>query len=167
MNHSDTFADSLNVFGKPYEDGKMQATVHGLSTTSSLFPCPICTWHLRQKIVPSWVNHCGRLETVVVCEDCEQRIGEKSLKRCYDIFKLRRGGPTDDANIEMKKDVFSVINEPLLRVDDDKKYKCAPDELHVRQGEEMTAYKLGTFNLNSDDDFTDEMESILNNGFKK
>ena len=93
-------------------------------------------WHIGDTIVPPWVNDCGNNNNkveVVFCRDCEKRIGHISLQKSYKYFKTRRGGRTDNVNIQMKRDALSVTYEPLLRIDDDKRHKSAVDELHARQ----------------------------------
>ena len=51
LNHSDISADCLQVWGKTCEDMKIQAAVHGVSTTGSSYAYPICTWHIGDTIV--------------------------------------------------------------------------------------------------------------------
>ena len=92
LNHSDISANCLQVWGKPCEDGKMQAAVHGLSTTGSTYSCPICTYHIGDKIVSSWVNNCGSNNNeieVEFCRDYEKRVRDISLEKSH-IFKISK-----------------------------------------------------------------------------
>ena len=159
--HSTISANCLQIWGKPCEDGKMQATVHGLSTCGASYPCPICTWNIKEHVVPSWVKESGNSRNIV-CKDCEVRRDYNSLEQSHQDFKTRRGGRTGSIPIEMKKDAFSVVHEPLLRIDDDKKYKCCVDELHARQGmmthlTTETSVQLGNVELAGENDFTDKL----------
>ena len=161
--HSTISANCLQIWGKPCEDGKMQATVHGLSTCGASYPCPICTWNIYEDVVPSWVKESGNDDIRnIVCKDCEVRLGYNSLEQSHQDFKTRRGGRTGSIPIEMKKDAFSVVHEPLLRIEDDKKYKCCVDELHARQGmmthlTTETSVQLGNVELDDENDFTDTL----------
>ena len=83
-----------------------------------------------------WVNDHGNNNKIEVeiCRDCEKRVGNISLEKTHKDFKIRRGGRTDNVDIQMKRDVFSVTHKALLRIDDDKRYKSSVDEMHARQG---------------------------------
>ena len=162
LNHSDISADCLQVWGKPCEGGKMQATVHGRSTTGVSYACPICTWHIGDKVVSLWVNDCGNNNEIEVeiCRDCGQRVGDISLKNTNKNFRTRRGGRTGNIDMQMKRDIFSITHKPLLRIDDDTIHKSSVDEMHARQGlmtyrTEELYLQLQSVELDEQNEFTD------------
>lgn len=160
-------ARCFNCYGKACEDGKMIACVHGLSAVGSSYPCPICLWHLRDTVAASWVEKHASEDVCVECKDFEQRTGEKSLSNSNYNYRILRSGQTAAAKTSDKVQAYSVVDEPLLRMEDDKIYKSCPDEMHVRQGEmthltQQLCFELSTIRLTDDDDFIDTMEEKIN-----
>lgn len=126
-------ADCMHLIGIPCEDGKMCATVYGLSTCGSSYPCPKCLWALNDKKVSSWLKDYEQTVTEN-CIDYQQRTGEVCRKKCHERYKHLMGNSTDAPNINLKKSVYSVVHCPLMEYDDDLIRFNIVDPMHVSQG---------------------------------
>jgi hypothetical protein len=149
--------DCLQLIGVPSEDGKMCATVYGVSTCGASHPCPKCDWHLKDNFLPLWMKDFGS-NTPTNCKEFTPRTGSTSRDACHKNFKKLRGERTDAATVESKKSVLSVVTEPLLHIDDDLLYLHNGEPMHVSQGlmthlTKQTATQLERLNLDTEDDF--------------
>ena len=155
--------DCLQLIGAPSEDGKMCDCVYGLSTCSASYPCPKCDWNLKDKSLPLWMKDFGS-NTITNCTDFSPRTGTTSRDACHKNFKKLRGErtATDPATVESKRSVLSVVNEPLLHIDDDLLYLHNGEPMHVTQGcmthlTKQTATQLELLKLDGEDDFISEL----------
>jgi hypothetical protein len=159
IDSSNISGDCLHLIGIPSEDGKMCACVYGVSTCGASHPCPKCDWHLKDKSTPLWMEDFGSTSnTFTDCKDFTPRTGTTSRDACHKNFIKLRGERTDPATVESKKSVLSIINEPLLHIDDDLLYLHNGEPMHVSQGlmthlTKETATQMELIEMNGEDDF--------------
>ena len=140
-------ADCQQLIGFVIEDGKQVAASKGLSTCGASYPCPSCLWNLADRELPPWMEGYGTKQRSDDSDGLDEsnvhqftyqhytkRTGANNLDACYENFQKLRGSQRGTIPIDMKKSVFSVISEPLLKIDDDLFWITPVDGMHISQG---------------------------------
>ena len=165
-----TTGSCSQIIGFPCEDGKIVASLQGLSTNGATYPCPKCVWHLKDKTLPPWVKtmlenlqlDVGAMEFA----EYDLRVKSKSKGICYNQFNLRRCDRTNPITREMKQDAYSVVHKPLVSIDDDFLYLHNGEPLHISQGfmthlTQMICIILDTITLDGEETFTNTLHNDI------
>ena len=123
---------NVQLYGLPTEDRKMTAFVSGVSTCSSSYSCPGCLWLKSERTVRKWMLNYGFPEAK--CKDYPRRVGQFSRENCNKRFKLMNNTTALEPSLDLKKRVFSVVQEPLLKIRDHFLYVHTGDPLHLGSG---------------------------------
>ena len=124
-----------HLFGIPCEDGKMCACLYGFSTCSASYSCPCCLWNKYDDTVPRWmIEYDLPLSMQSACKDHPLRKGHNSREKCFDRFTNMNKDSAKNPTIEIKKRFYSMVYEPLLRIDDELLWVHSGDPLHLGSG---------------------------------
>ena len=140
-------ADCQQLIGFVIENGKQVAASKGLSTCGTLYPCPSCLWNLADRKLPSRVKEYGTKRRSDDSDGLDKpnvhqftyklytkQTGNNNLDACYKNFQKLCGSQRGPISIDMKKSGFSVISEPLLKIDNDLFWITPVYCMHISQG---------------------------------